>query len=387
MSLRRHLLGVWNPSYEADAMDAHIALLLAQARELRAGARDEDDVYVWWGKVRSQYRQEALPHLDEILAIDEELVSDDGQRPEVHLYLTDYRSLYVAHVAGITAEEIAADEDEAEHVPAYYREKELRADCWFQLWDIRRLVLDDTPAVIAELRKLRNTRYHGQRVSLYGGMVELPLVVTREHDARWFDERTRERLTGGRHWVEFDAERTGAGAMQQELRENRFGSAAWQRLEPAARAFVATAEQLFRAHRNDAAFDLGTVVVDFAKAVEVQGDALLRQALAGADRKIRFANVEGESLDVTEDGPFTLGQLATIIDGDEARAQWLAQKLEQGRWFVQSFPPILRELAEVRNAAAHGDAVDRERVVQLRSTLVGVGSKGSLLELAQVWVR
>jgi len=37
--------------------------------------------------------------------------------------------------------------------------------------------------VIEQLRQLRNVRYHDQRVSLYGGMVDLPLVVTRPDGA------------------------------------------------------------------------------------------------------------------------------------------------------------------------------------------------------------
>ena len=38
-------------------------------------------------------------------------------------------------------------------------------------------------------------------------------------DAASSDEETREALTGGRYWVEFDAEQAGAGQMQQEMRE------------------------------------------------------------------------------------------------------------------------------------------------------------------------
>ena len=40
------------------------------------------------------------------------------------------------------------------------------ADFWFRLWDIRRLVAGDTAAVIEELKRLRNTRYHDRPVSL-----------------------------------------------------------------------------------------------------------------------------------------------------------------------------------------------------------------------------
>jgi hypothetical protein len=386
-SARHHLLGVWNPSYEADAMDEHLAVLLAHAREYRAGKRAEDDVYVWWGKVRSPHRLEPLPHLGEIVAIDAALsAGDEDDLPETHVYLTDYRSLYVAHLGGVTIDDIVADAGEAAHMPPYYREQGLRADCWFQLWDVRRVVLDDTPAVIAELRKLRNTRYHGQRVSLYGGMVELPLIVTREDEVRWFDERTRDQLTDGRHWVEFDAERAGTGEMQRELRDNRFGAALWEKLDPAARSFIASAEQIFRAMRADAAFDLSVVVVDFAKAVEVQANGLLRLALRHASDDLRFANVDGESRDVATAGPFTLGQLAHIIAEDRERCEWLRERLVHGEWFVASLPPVLRQLAGVRNAAAHGQPVAREEVVRLRNALVGIAGKGQLLDLAQVRV-
>ncbi len=157
---QRHLLGVWNASYEADDMDAHVTLLLRAAREFRDGVRDEDDVYVWWGKVRSSNRQQPLEHLDQILSIDEELEGDGGEEPEIHLYLTDYRSLYVAHLAGVTAEDMR---DATGHVPDYYRRKALNCDCWFQLWDIRRLILDDTPAVV-ELAAVRIPAAHSGQI-------------------------------------------------------------------------------------------------------------------------------------------------------------------------------------------------------------------------------
>ena len=382
MSTRlHHLVGVWNPTYEADAMDAHVRILLDAARERREGKRDDDDVYVWWGKVRSQNRQKPLPHLKEILAIDNVLASETEEEPELHLYLTDYRSLYVAHLGAIKAEDMSDDEG---HVPDYYRAKSLNCDCWFQLWDIRRVVLDDTPAVVHELSKLRNVAYNDRPVSLYGGMVDLPLIVWCDEEARYFDEETREALTGGRYWVEFDAERAGAGAMQQELRENRFGNDAWSALDPAARSFIATAEKLFRDHRNDAAFDLSAVIVNFAKAIEVQANAVFRAAMAGAEARIRNENVEGKTRDMSREGSFSLGQLARMIGGDRSRVEYLTKRLANGDWFASSLPPILDDLAQYRNAAAHRGTVSREDVVRWRNRLIGVGSKGDLLELAQV---
>ena len=65
-----HLLTLWNPSYTDDALDAHLRVLLDWASARALGNAEEDEVY--------------------------------ARRHETHLYLTDYRSLYVAHVGEIT---------------------------------------------------------------------------------------------------------------------------------------------------------------------------------------------------------------------------------------------------------------------------------------------
>src|SRR5688572_21176144 len=199
-------------------MESHIMLLRDLAQRFRQGQEKEEDVYVWWGRIRSARRQTALPHLDEILALETELGDEGGDAErEIQLYLTDYRSLYVAHIGGITADDVRKDDDET-HIPAVYLGKEIHCDCWFQLWDIRRLVSDDTLAVVDELSKMNNTAYHDMPVSIYGGMVNLPLIVTRPDGARYFEADVRNQLTGDRFWVEFDAEHSGIGSTQRELR-------------------------------------------------------------------------------------------------------------------------------------------------------------------------
>jgi hypothetical protein len=224
----------------------------------------------------------------------------DDPGPEAHLYLTDYRSLYVAHLGDITDED--PRDDGAGHVPPFYVREAVACDCWFLLWDIQRLVADDLVSVAQELHRLRNVRYHDQPVSLYGGMVELPLIVEDPTAARYFDPRVREQVTGGRFWVEFDAERAGLGAMERELRENVLGEAAWGGLDPVARAFLATAERLFRDHQGDPGFDFAPVLVEFAKALELQANAVLRRGLRTAPAEVRCLNVGGRSRDVIADG-------------------------------------------------------------------------------------
>ena len=376
----RHLVGVWNPSYASDAMDAHLRVLLNNIAALRAGRVKEEDVYVWWGKVKSKNRVQLLPHLDQIVAMDAELADQGESGRELHLYLTDYRSLYVGHVYEITVEDVTADE--GDHVPAYYREQRLHCDCWFRLGDIRRLVLDDTVGVIAELKKLRNTHYNDRTVTLYGGMVNLPLIVSRDDGARFFDPAFRSSLLDGQFWAEADAGRTGLGAIERELRENLLGEEAWNALDLTTRTFVATAELVFRTNRGDAGFDFAGVVINLAKALEVQVTGLVRQALSGAPEAERTVVIDGRTIDLTRGTPLALGMLGRVLSKNETIRNALRPRLIGGDWLLTSGGDVLQAFASHRNPAAHSQVVSRDEARKLRNRLLGIGSHGELVYLA-----
>lgn len=83
---------MWNPAYASNAMEEHLRILPDLAQRSDRDELSQDDVYVWWGKVRSPNRQQRQAHQDDIRAIGEAVSAE----AETHLYLTDYRSLYVA---------------------------------------------------------------------------------------------------------------------------------------------------------------------------------------------------------------------------------------------------------------------------------------------------
>jgi hypothetical protein len=115
---RRHLLAVWNPVLAPDAMEQHIRVLRDAARKHGSGKLSADQVYVWWGKLRSESRNKPLPHLDEIVALDVEPCRDDPGE-ETHVYLTDFASLYVAHLGEVRRQPPEAREDG--RVPSFYK--------------------------------------------------------------------------------------------------------------------------------------------------------------------------------------------------------------------------------------------------------------------------
>ena len=379
--VQRHFVDVWNPSYASNAMEAHLSVLLEWATKYDAEEVEEEEMYVWWGKVRSPNRQQQLKNLDAVLATGHELAEDPDR--EGHLYLTDYRSLYVAHVDRIATDDVRVSSPG--HVPPYYSSgNRLDCDFWYRLVDIRRLVADDTLAVIAELKHLRNVDYHDRPVSLYGGMVDLPLMVIRPDGARFFEPEIRDEVTSGKLWAEFDAETGGLGLMERELRENLFGDDVWIALEPAARTFIATAEKIFRDHRSDAAFDFSPVIGDFAKAVEVISNTVLRSVMASVPREARLANFDNHSVDLAERRHLTLGEFARVVGGERTLNTALIQRLDHGAWFTMNFPAIVEEIRRIRNPGAHEERVDRETATRLRNQLVGIGCTGTFNELAKV---
>jgi hypothetical protein len=363
-------------------MDEHLRVLRSWSQKHDDGKADDQALYVWWGKVKSPNRQQPMAHLGDVQSAAE--AARTGV--EVQLYLTDYRALYVGEVLDVASGELSPEEQG--HAPSYYREGDLRCDLWFKLGDIRRIVTDDTLLVVEELKKLRNVHYNERPVSIYGGMVDLPLVVTREDERRFFDPDERKALTDGVLWAEFDAEAgAGIGAMEKELRENRFGETLWSALEPAARTFVATGERLFREHRLDPAFDFANVLTSFAKAIEVQANAALQRAIPKLSKQARLANIDGRSVDLAERRSLGLGELARAIGGERELNAGLTAVLTNGAWFTQQMPAMLDELRNVRNPGAHVAVIDRATAKMWRERIVGVGCAGLLVELARTRVK
>ena len=388
MSRPRHLLAVWNPSYADDPLDAHVRVLLHWAERRRKGEAEDDDVYVWWARIRSPNRQDDLPHLTDVLALQQQI--DDGV--ETHLYLTDYRSLYVGLLDEITDEDILREwEGEADHMPAYYRG--MRVDVWFRLLDIRRIVADDTLAVIEELRKLRNVHYHERPVSLYGGMTNLPLVLTRDEEVGWF--RDTSTLLGGRLWVERDAEnRSETERMARELRDNLIGPELWAALEPSTRTFLATAEAVYRPRRDDPAFDFSGPAIELAKAVETELNAILfgasRRVLRSTPRRERETRLDGRIVDLGNVAShMTLGAIRQLLERDGLMQKTVRAAFpgQDANWLLGQLPYHLAPLVEFRNPAAHSAALDRELATRQRAAILGIGCEGLIVQLARLKLR
>jgi hypothetical protein len=267
-------------------------------------------------------------------------------------------------------------------VPSYYTANSLRCDCWLGLADIRRLVADDTPEVIAQLAQLKNTAYHDRPVSLYGGMVDLPLIVTRPHEVRFFESELSNELIGDKLWAEFDAV-TGPGAIEQDLRENLLGDAPWRGLDARVRGFVATAEHILRKERRTVGFDYSTVLINLAKACELQTNLVLQPAMLSASARAREVYAARQRECHAPSGHLSLGDLAKLLAEDPVRSA-LRGCLKEGGWFTTTWPHELRGIARMRNDAAHTGKIALSTFLPFRNQMLGVGCEGYLVQLSRV---
>lgn len=386
MTTPRHLVAVWNPSYAADAMDEHLRILVDWNERFRRGEAKAEDVFVWWARLRSGNRMQPLPHTDDVLALGDQIEHD----VETHLYLTDYRSLYVALLADVTSDD-PLEMDDADHMPLYEHNKP--ADFYFMLDDIRRLVADDTVATVQELAKLQNVRYDGRPVSLYGGMTDLPLIVERKDARLWFSDDGG--LTDGRLWAEHDIMLRGeTDRVSRELRENLLGDVVWGVLEHGTRAFLATGEATFRARRHDPAYDFSTVTIEYAKAIETEMNAVifpaLRRVYSKGNQARRYVNVDGRQLDLG--APVSHQTLGTIINllahsDDVAHGIKAVVPASDANYLLGEVMHQLAPVADLRNPAAHSSRTSRADASALRDRVLGIGQEGMISRLARVKLR
>ena len=177
-------------------------------------------------------------------------------------------------------------------------------------------------------------------MSLYGGMVDLPLIVERTDEDDLFAPDAREAASSDRLWAQVDREAVGVGSMERELRENLLGDEAWLALDPAARTFIASAERVLRDQRSDPGFDYGTIVAPLAKAIEVTCNAILRRVGPTLPKELRTVTIDQKPVDVGAGKALTLGQLAHVLEDERAAASRSSDSgstMATGSWMC--FPP------------------------------------------------
>jgi len=161
--MAEHLLTVWNPIVDANAVKAHVDVLTSP--------RD----YVWWGRVyRMQRSGSDAMSADELAArFGHVQAFRDRMRGDFVLYVTDHRYMHACRASEIVFGD-ALPESERRFVPSYYAR--CAVAMWFRVHDVRALSFD----------ALRTLTYAQQTLgAVVDGAMSGPERTMRKYDRRY----------------------------------------------------------------------------------------------------------------------------------------------------------------------------------------------------------
>jgi hypothetical protein len=160
-------------------------------------------------------------------------------------------------------------------------------------------------------------------------------------------------------------------------------------LEPGTRTFLATAEAVFRPHQDDPRFNFSSPAVEYAKAVEVELNALLFPLLDRTLKgKERVLYVDGKRLEIGGRVPHqSLGALRHLLEDDTVRRALRAALPQHGTWLTGILPSRLEILADLRNAAAHSASTARDQISGAREEILGIGQDALIAQIARAKMR
>ena len=181
--------------------------------------------------------------------------------------------------------------------------------------------------------------------------------------------------------------------MARDLRDNLFGRELWPLFGPATRSFLASAEAVFRLHRDDSGFDLSGAALSYAKAVETELNELLfsalRTAMRGKQPQEREVRVDGRLIDLGGQVPHqTLGALKRLLEHEQIVQSGVKQAMRHDHnWVLGVLPRELAALTELRNRGAHADVTRAAELEGVRRAVVGIAGEGLLNKLVRARLR
>ncbi len=171
------LLILYNPYYQDDVIESHLEVLKKHGK-------------VAFGKIKSKMRgicssrEQAYPQSENALNTHEylslqSLINKVSAHNPLQLFLSDYASLYVCKVVGITQTPCAIP-------PSYYKQKQLEVELWFIISDMRELVRDDFKHVRDMFLSNFITLHNNRTFALYGNDYVYPLFISMKKKIDYF---------------------------------------------------------------------------------------------------------------------------------------------------------------------------------------------------------
>lgn len=341
----QNLLILFNPYYQKDVIDSHIAVL-------------KDKGVVGFGKIKS-----SLSTLSSPKELDWEALSSISPTSPLQLFLTDYSSLFVAKVIEVKKE------IDSHLAPNYYQEKGLNVEAWFVVVDIIELVHKDFEKIRdLFLANFTTPDYGNYTYAIYGNSYRYPLKVVMKNEINYFasNELFYPNIYKSQEFL----------AVKNNLLSYVFGDAGY-RLHPESLENLVFAEMEFEKNKEDKFYDFSGVAIKYGKAIEMEAYLFFKTlffSLAKSDEGILHITfeVQGKGYSVADLKEFrpNLGTYKFLLNNP-----LISQNIEKNnlKWVASGVFNNLSIVQKIRNEAAHGERTSLEEIGKLRNSVLGIG--------------
>lgn len=341
----QNLLILFNPYYQKDVIDSHIAVL-------------KDKGVVGFGKIKS-----SLSTLSSPKELDWEALSSISPTSPLQLFLTDYSSLFVAKVTKVSQEIVPS------LTPSYYQEKDLNVEAWFVIEDIIELVHKDFEKIRdLFLSNFTTPDYGNYTYAIYGNSYRYPLKVEMKNEIDYFlgDELFYPNIYKSKEFL----------SVKNNLLSYVFGDAGY-RLHPESLENLVFAEMEFEKNKEDKFYDFSGVAIKYGKTIEMEAYLFFKTLfffLTKSDEEILHVTfeVQGKGYSVADLKDFrpNLGTYKFLLNNP-----LISQSIEKSnlKWIISGVFGNLSIVQQIRNEAAHGEKTSLEGIQKLRNGVLGIG--------------
>lgn len=367
-----NMLILYNPYYQADVIEAHLAILKFEKK-------------VAFGKIKSAMRQGEIgqhSHLDI-----QKIAKEVSPNKPLQLFLSDYANLFVCKV-------VAIDKTQNAKAPEYYQEKGLCVEWWFCIEDMRELVRNDFTQIRDKFLSNWRTPYNGNRTyALYGNNYTYPLLIELKNEKSYFS------IPGEKHYHSV-FKREEQIQMRKVLLDYVVGLELEKVMCVDTMDNLVNAEVEFAHNKKNPLYDCTGIVMLYAKSVEQELLALMRPLvllLSGYDRSIQEQcyggnkYILGDWLQGKSTAP-SLTELHNVLkhrDVQDALELWTRQIMDKNKGLSYQLksnlkfdiPNFISFLKKARNPIAHEKRADIKDALALRNEILGVGRESVLVLL------
>ncbi|WP_434579795.1 ATP-binding protein [Sulfurimonas sp. NW15] len=358
----KNILVLYNPYYQENVIEQHLEIL-------------KNNGSVAFGKLRSKLRDYEHPSQNLL----NELYSEVSQDTPLQLFLTDYNSMYVAHV-------VAVKEDKSKDIeaPKYYDEFDVEK--WYIIDDLRLIVSNDFQLIRDNiLANFLATNFNNRTYAIYGNKYVYPMQVTMKEEINYF-EKEDENFKYYTNIFKSDLELE----IKQSLIDFSFGVEIFYSYHANTQDNVISAEIEYLQNKHNTLYDFSSVVIKYSKAVELELHRFMKilfQYLTSQEEKLQELpyTIQGNDYRLADiqEHKANYGTYKYLIKNPEIKNA-INNYIHNGtlRYFIFStIPYFIKTMQNVRNESVHGASISLAECTKIRDSMLGIGKSSFLGDL------